>query len=96
MSNLQTEDSIVSMRSILFSAMRALGDKENPMELDRAKAISDMAQVIINSAKVEVDALKIIGGTGSGFIPALAINKPSPLSIVDKPQPGVMNHRMRG
>lgn len=41
------------------------------MEIDRAKAISEVAQAIINSAKVEVDFMKVsgAGGKGSGFIP---------------------------
>ena len=40
------------------------------MEIARAKAISDVAQTIINSAKVEVDYMKQVGGRPvSGFIP---------------------------
>ncbi len=43
---------------------------QSPMELNRAKAISSAAQAIINSAKVEVDFLRVTGGLeGSGFIP---------------------------
>lgn len=44
-------------------------DKEKPMDLDRAKAIADVAQVIINTAKAENDFMKISGKSdGSGFI----------------------------
>ncbi len=40
------------------------------MELERAKEISAVAQTIVNSAKVEVDFLKVTGQKiGSGFIP---------------------------
>lgn len=40
------------------------------MEIERAKAISDVAQTIINSAKVEVDYMKQVGSkSASGFIP---------------------------
>lgn len=40
------------------------------MEIERAKAISEVAQTIINSAKVEVDYMKQVGGKpASGFIP---------------------------
>ncbi len=59
------------------------------MDIDRAKAINDVAQTIINSAKVEVDALKIIGGTGSGFIPAAPPIKP-------EPRPALQNLRDKG
>ena len=38
------------------------------MELDRAKIVAEVAQVLINSAKVEVDFMKVTGGLGSGFI----------------------------
>jgi len=60
---------ITAMRSVLFDTLRALGDKDKPMDIERAAAIKDVAQVIINSAKVEVDALKIIGGTGRRNLP---------------------------
>jgi|WetSurMetagenome_2_1015567.scaffolds.fasta_scaffold96764_2 hypothetical protein len=90
---------IIAMRSVLFDTLRALSDKDKPMDIERAAAIKDVAQVIINSAKVEVDALKIIGGTGSGFIPALPPPKPetkSALSGTTHPQHGMTVHRMRG
>lgn len=42
------------------------------MDLDRARVVADVAQTIINTAKVEVDFFRMAGGTvtsGSGFIP---------------------------
>jgi hypothetical protein len=57
------------LRDHLFETIEALKDSEKPMDLDRAKAISDVAQVIINTAKVEVDLIKAVGGKpGSQFI----------------------------
>jgi hypothetical protein len=58
---------IEDLRDHLFEIIEML--KENDMELDKAKAIADIAQVIVNSAKVEVDFIKIVHGNGSGFIP---------------------------
>ena len=58
---------IEDLRDHLFEIIKML--KENDMELDKAKAIADIAQVIVNSAKVEVDFIKIVHGNGSGFIP---------------------------
>jgi hypothetical protein len=49
------------LRNHLFATLEALQDKENPMELDRAKTIADVAQVIINSAKVEVEFARATG-----------------------------------
>lgn len=59
---------ITDLRNHLFATLEALQDKENPMEIGRAKVISDVAQTIINSAKVEVDFLKVTDGAGTGFI----------------------------
>jgi hypothetical protein len=90
---------ITAMRSVLFDTLRALGDKDKPMDIERAAAIKDVAQTIINSAKVEVEALKIIGGTGSGFIPALPPSKPETkpaLAGTTHPLPGLTVHRMKG
>jgi hypothetical protein len=61
---------IEDLRNHLFATLEALQDEENPMEIDRAKAIADIANVIVNSAKVEVDFLKVTGkDRGTGFIP---------------------------
>lgn len=58
------------LRKHLFETLRALRDEKHPMDIERAKAISDTAQTIINSAKVEVEFIKNVGGAGSGFIPS--------------------------
>lgn len=60
------------LREHLFAALDALKDKDNPMEVERARAVSDIAQTIINTAKIEIEYLKINGGGESGFIDAVA------------------------
>lgn len=85
----QPTNDITTVRAALFDTLRALGNKDDPMDIERAKAINEVAQTIINSAKVEVDALRVIGGTGSGFIPAL----PPPKS---EPKPALQNLRDKG
>jgi hypothetical protein len=75
------------VRAALFAALDGLSDKDNPLDIERAQAISEVAQVIINSAKVEVEHLKISGGRGSKF-----------LGADDAPQlPGVriVTHRLK-
>ncbi len=79
----QPVNDISAVRTALFDTLRALSDKDKPMDIDRAKAINEVAQTIINSAKVEVDALRVIGGTGTGFIPALPPQKPEPRPALD-------------
>jgi len=57
---------INDLRTVLFNTLDAI--KSGTIDTDRAKAINDVAQTIINSAKVEVDNARISGGTGSGFL----------------------------
>lgn len=61
---------IEDLREHLFATLEALRDEDKPMDLARAKAISDVAQTVINSAKVEVEFLNAVGGKGgSKFFP---------------------------
>lgn len=61
---------IDDLRKHLFDTLADLRNKDTPLELDRAKAISEIAQTIINSAKVEVDHLRVTGATAAtDFIP---------------------------
>lgn len=60
---------INALRSTLFDTLREV--KAGTMDLDRAKTINDTAQVIINTAKAEVDFMKVTGSnSGTDFIPA--------------------------
>lgn len=60
---------VEKLREELFATLSALRDKDNPMEIERAKAVVLVADAITATAKVEVEMMKITGGTGSGFIP---------------------------
>lgn len=61
---------IEDLRDHLFATIEGLLDSEKPLEIERAKAVADVAQTIINSAKVEVDCLRVTGASqGSGFLP---------------------------
>lgn len=61
---------IQHLRDHLFATLEALQDETNPMDINRAKSIAAVAQVIVNSAKIEVDFIKAVGGDhGTGFIP---------------------------
>jgi len=62
------QNKIDDLRNHLFATLEALRDKESPMDIERAKAISNIANSIIESAKVEVKYLDLIGGKGTGFI----------------------------
>jgi hypothetical protein len=62
------KNKISDLRDHLFETLEALKDTDKPMDVERARAISGVAQVIINSAKVEVDLIKAIDARqGSEF-----------------------------
>lgn len=43
------------------------------MDLERARTVADVAQVLVNSAKIEVEHMKVAGRiTGTDFIPLTA------------------------
>jgi hypothetical protein len=54
------------LRAALFDTLDQL--KAGTLDLDRARAINDVGQTLINSAKVEVEYLRVSGGGDSTFI----------------------------
>lgn len=63
------KNKINDLRDHLFETLEALKDPDKPMDLERAHAVSQIAQNLINLAKVEVDLVKAVGGSapGGGF-----------------------------
>ena len=58
---------INDLRDHLFETLERL--KEGDIDIATAKAMADVGQVIINSAKIEIDYIKATGSTkDSGFI----------------------------
>lgn len=57
---------INDLRAILFETMDDL--KSGKIDIERAKQIGSIGQVIVNSAIVEVKHIRESGGIGSGFI----------------------------
>lgn len=66
-----TKNKIEDLRDHLFEVIEALKDEHKPMDLDRARAVSDVAATIIESAKVEIAAIRAIDGASlaTDFIP---------------------------
>ncbi|HXM64461.1 MAG TPA: hypothetical protein VN950_26610 [Terriglobales bacterium] len=57
------------LRNHLFATIEALQDDEAPMEIRRAQAICEVADRLIDTAKVEVKLYDLIGGRpASNFI----------------------------
>ncbi|CAM2143676.1 conserved protein of unknown function [Pararobbsia alpina] len=85
---------ITDLRAHLMDTLAALKDKDNPMDVDRARAVAQVASVIVDTAKVEVDFLKVTGAAGdSGFL-GTKQEKPTPGAIEQTPT-GLV-HRLRG
>ncbi len=65
---------IEDLRETLFDTIE--GIKAGKIDVEKAKAITNIAQVIVNSAKAEVDFLKNVNQQGNtGFIGANSIKK---------------------
>ena len=61
---------INELREHLFATLRGLRDQDNPLELDRARAISQVAGTLIDSARVEVEFIRATGKEShTGFVP---------------------------
>lgn len=84
-----SEKNISDVRAALFAVLDGLADKGNPMDIERAKAINDTCQVLINTAKVEIDYLKVNNGGESSFLEAIG-NDALPQGIT-----GIRQHRLK-
>ena len=89
----------IALYGVIFETITALKDKENPMDLARAKAISGAVQTAVNLAKVEVDHMK---ATKSNHVPFFDDKKTNELpperqSIAElAAQTNIKTHRLRG
>lgn len=63
-----TTPHMTELRGHLMATLASLRDRENPMEPDRARAVAQVASVLVDSAKVEVDYLKATGADRSDFL----------------------------
>lgn len=53
-----------TVRQHLLDTLADLRNREKPMEVDRARAVADVARVLVDSAKVEVDYIKATDAKG--------------------------------
>lgn len=90
-------NTIETLREELFGTLRALRDKDQPMDIERAKAVVGVADAIIDSAKVEVDYMKVTGADGTGFIPAHKSPEalPNPAGIAPPGLVGTVRHHLK-
>jgi len=64
------KNKMTDLRNHLFATLEALQDQDNPMDIDRAKAIAEVGKVLVDSAKVEVMFINAMDGDvkSTGFI----------------------------
>ena len=82
------------LRQHMLATLASLRDRVNPMEPDRARAIAQVAGVLVDSARVEVDYIKATGVDRSNFLepPTTGPALPSP----HNPFPNVTRHTLQG
>jgi hypothetical protein len=79
------------LRAALFDTLEKV--KSGQIELDKARTINEIGKTLIDSAKVEVNYLEVIGGAGeSAFIaPEDQAPEDLPAGIT-----GITRHRLQG
>lgn len=91
---------ITDMREHLMETLKSLRDRENPMDVDRARAVAQVASVLVDSAKVEVDYIKATGSTSDSLFIAPLNSSPDRLlggggsSSVERTPTGLV-HRLK-
>ena len=63
-----TQPHITQVRQSLLDTLADLRNRENPMDIERAKAVAQVAGVLVDTAKVENEYQKITGQDSSSFL----------------------------
>lgn len=82
-----TEPSIAQVRQHLLDTLASLRSQDNPMDVDRARAVAQVAGVLVDTARVEVDYIKATGAEHSEFIEGAF--KPNGLPTPHNPFPQI-------
>jgi hypothetical protein len=77
------------LRATLFATLD--GVKAGTLDLDKARAVNEVAKTIVDTAKVEVDYLRTTGGGESAFLSTAIGNDNLPAGIT-----GIVRHRLAG
>jgi len=82
------KNTMTDLRNHLFETLEALKDDEKPMDLKRAEAIVGVAQVLVDTAKVEVQFLNAIDAAeATEFFDMERIEKRRSLASGGAPEP---------
>jgi hypothetical protein len=73
------KNKITDLRNHLFETIEALKDPDRPMEVQRAKAIYETAQTIIETGKLELQFIELVGrDENSQFFDQPKLTQPVP------------------
>lgn len=97
---MSTNPHINQVRQSLLDTLADLRNRENPMDIERAKAVATVASVLVDTAKVENEYMKITGQDRSNFIETppdatLGIARDDEPKA-HNPFPTVVRHRLQG
>jgi hypothetical protein len=81
--------SITDLRASLFATLD--GIKSGAIDLDKARAVNEVAKTIVETAKVEVDYLRVTGGGESEFLDGTVGSSNLPAGITTS-----VVHRLKG
>lgn len=79
---------ISELRRQLFATLA--GVKDGSIDLDKARAVNELGKTLVDTAKVEVDYLRAVGGGESAFLDTAIGNENLPEGIT-----GRTVHRLR-
>ncbi|SPR97394.1 hypothetical protein [Cupriavidus taiwanensis] len=91
-----SENNISTVRQHLLDTLADLRNRDNPMEVDRARAVADVARVLVDSAKVEVDFIKASGASGgSDFLQPDQVTPATPATGLPPGITGIRRHTLK-
>lgn len=91
MSNTTATSHINDMREHLLNTLADLRNRENPMDPDRARAVAQVAGVLVDSAKVEVHYLQVTCQDRSDFLQSTDVLDKLPNGIT-----AITRHQIKG
>ena len=90
---------ITQVRQSLLDTLADLRNRDNPMDVERARAVAQVAGVLVDTAKVEIDYIKATGADRSDFLEAAPTVPQIPHSTGPSPHnpfPASVVHRLQG
>lgn len=81
---------IDELRTELLATLRDLRNRDIPMEPDRARVVAQVASVLVDSARVEVEYLRVTQGNNSAVF-----DRPLSSALTPPPRQGVITHKLK-